>query len=41
MQTLSSGSRGIGLLVRIHLDRVLFPAAIGASLCMGGLILGL
>ena len=41
MQYIASGSRSLGLLCRLNLDRILFPAAISASLVLGGLILNL
>ncbi|QFU08887.1 hypothetical protein PARPLA_01978 [Rhodobacteraceae bacterium THAF1] len=41
MQYIASGSRSLSLLCQLNLDRVMFPAAIGGCLFLGGLILSL
>jgi ppGpp synthetase/RelA/SpoT-type nucleotidyltranferase len=36
MQTLQHGYRGLHLLVKLNLDRVMWPAAVAAALMIGG-----
>ena len=38
MQTLQKGYKGLGLLMEVNLDRVIFPLALGAALFLGAYI---
>ena len=41
MQHIADASCGLGLILELALDRLLFPAAIGISLAVGGAIMTL
>lgn len=41
MQHLTSGYRGLSLLLRLNWDRLIWPVAIVAALCTAGLLAGL